>query len=117
MPEQEKYYSTREAVELTGLPKDTLRFYEKIGILQPVARDSNHYRKYSQDDIDWILLVKYLRGIGIETTAFIGGQHTSYRERCEYLEQYQVRVQNEIKELQRINDLLSDKIALLRTYW
>ncbi|OCT13574.1 hypothetical protein A8709_18445 [Paenibacillus pectinilyticus] len=110
-----KYFSTQQTTELTGLSKDTLRYYEKIGILQFIGRDSNNYRMYTKEDVDWLILVKYLRGIGIGTTEFIGAQSTSFSKRREYLENYQIKIENDIKELQRINEIVSEKIAFLKT--
>jgi len=114
MYEEEIYYSTQKATEITGLSKYTLRYYEKIGVIQNIARDTNNYRKYSKKDIDWLILVKYLRGIGIETIKFIGAQQTSFSERREYLEKYQIKIENEIKKLHRIKELVSQKIIFLK---
>jgi len=115
MSDDEQYYSTQQTAELTGLSKDTLRYYEKIGILQRIGRDTNNYRRYSKEDIDWLILVKYLRGIGIETTEFIGAQSTSMRKRREYLENYQIQIEKDIKELHRIKEIVSEKIKFLET--
>ncbi|MEK3719284.1 MerR family transcriptional regulator [Paenibacillus sp. FSL H8-0034] len=115
MSDEELYYSTQQTTELTGLSKDTLRYYEKIGILQRIGRDTNNYRMYSKEDVDWLILVKYLRGIGIGTTEFIGAQSTSLRKRREYLKNYQIKVEKEIEELQRIKEIVSGKIKFLKT--
>ncbi|MFT8317397.1 MAG: MerR family transcriptional regulator [Sporolactobacillus sp.] len=110
----EKYYTTQQTTERTGLSKHTLRYYEKIGILQTIVRDKNNYRQYSKEAIDWLILVKYLRGIGIGTTDLIGAQGTSFKTRRQYLEGYQTKIKKEIKELQRINEWVGKKIILLR---
>jgi DNA-binding transcriptional MerR regulator len=46
----EKLYSIQEVSRKLGIPKDTLRYYDRIGIISP-SRDDNRYRKYSRDDL------------------------------------------------------------------
>lgn len=107
-------YSMKQTVELTGLSKDTLRYYEQIGALAPVVRDANGYRRYSQEEIEWLKMVKLLRATGIAVAEFVGGQQASTRERREYLERHQLEIQNQIGELHRIHEILNDKLAFLR---
>jgi DNA-binding transcriptional MerR regulator len=55
-----------EAAERTGLTPDTLRYYEKDGLLvHPVGRVSSGHRRYSEDDVGWIVLVTRLRSTGM----------------------------------------------------
>ncbi|SHN24094.1 MerR family transcriptional regulator [Gracilibacillus kekensis] len=46
----EKLYSIQEISQKLGIPKDTLRYYDRIGMISP-SRDDNLYRKYSRDDL------------------------------------------------------------------
>jgi DNA-binding transcriptional MerR regulator len=57
----------REVVERTGLSLDTLRYYEREGLVGPVKRRSGQ-RRYSEDDIAWIGLVSCLRAAGLGIT-------------------------------------------------
>lgn len=50
----------QEFAALTGLSADTLRFYEKEGLLAP-ARDGNGYRIYSERDVAWLAFVLRLK--------------------------------------------------------
>lgn len=45
-----KKYSVREVSELLNIPKDTLRYYDKLGLVSP-ARGENRYRCYTDRDI------------------------------------------------------------------
>jgi DNA-binding transcriptional MerR regulator len=55
-----------EAAERTGLTVDTLRYYEKDGLLvHPVSRGSSGHRRYSEGDLSWIVLVTRLRSTGM----------------------------------------------------
>ncbi|WP_062316040.1 MULTISPECIES: MerR family transcriptional regulator [Demequina] len=65
MPVQTKRYSIREAVVISGLPASTLRYYETIGLIQPIARDASGHRTYSQQDLDVIEGVACLAATGM----------------------------------------------------
>jgi DNA-binding transcriptional MerR regulator len=55
-----------EAAELLGLTADTLRYYEKDGLLlRPVPRDNSGHRRYDEPDLRWIELVTRLRSTGM----------------------------------------------------
>ena len=46
---------------LSGLPESTLRYYEQIGIIDPIARDpSSGHRAYSDDDIQSLVTISCL---------------------------------------------------------
>jgi DNA-binding transcriptional MerR regulator len=55
-----------EAAESLGLTADTLRYYEKDGLLlRPVPRDTSGHRRYDEADLRWIELVTRLRSTGM----------------------------------------------------
>ncbi|MEP9384067.1 MerR family transcriptional regulator [Nocardioides sp. KR10-350] len=59
-------YSIAEAAERTGLTPDTLRYYERDGLMvRPVVRSSSGHRRYSDDDLDWIVMITRLRATGM----------------------------------------------------
>lgn len=41
---------------------DTLRYYERIGLLPPVRRTSGGIRDYTQEDCNWVEFIKCMRG-------------------------------------------------------
>ena len=45
-------YKAKEVSRITGIPVDTLRYFEKIGVISPKIDDSNNYRYYSAWDIN-----------------------------------------------------------------
>lgn len=45
---------TKDIINLTGLDRETLRFYEKKGIVSPVTRTASGYRKYNNEAIERI---------------------------------------------------------------
>ena len=55
-----------EAAERTGLTPDTLRYYERDGLmLHRVDRSATGHRRYSDADLTWINLLNCLRGTGM----------------------------------------------------
>ena len=61
MPATAKTYTIREAAKISGLPESTLRYYEKIGLMEPVSRDaSSKNRVYAEDDINRVVAIACL---------------------------------------------------------
>jgi DNA-binding transcriptional MerR regulator len=54
-----------EAAERVGLTTYTLRWYEQEGLVEPVDRDSAGRRRYSDQDVDWLVLLTRLRRTGM----------------------------------------------------
>jgi len=50
--------SIGKAASITGLSIDTLRYYEKIGLLRKVARDSGGRRRYDADDLSNVQFIQ-----------------------------------------------------------
>lgn len=55
----------KEAEERTGLPRSNIRFYEKEKLIEPSRNESNGYREYSEEDVENIKKIAYLRTLGI----------------------------------------------------
>lgn len=54
-----------EAASTSGLSIDTIRYYEKAGLLPPVERGSDGKRRFSAGDVDWLVLLSSLRATGM----------------------------------------------------
>jgi DNA-binding transcriptional MerR regulator len=58
--------SIAEAADLTGLTADTLRYYERDGLmLRAVPRATSGHRLFADRDIEWIRLITKLRSTGM----------------------------------------------------
>lgn len=60
--------NTGELARKAGLNKETIRFYEKKGLLPEPRRSSGGYRQFSQDDLERILFIKNAKGLGFSLT-------------------------------------------------
>ena len=58
-------YGIQSASELTGVAKDMIRHYEKLGLISP-GRGENNYRVFSENNLLRLVLIKYLNNLGIE---------------------------------------------------
>ena len=106
-------YTIDEAAARTGLSKHTLRYYEREGLLPPVAKASSGHRRYTENDLGWILLITRLRATGMpirEAKEFVtltwAGDHT-VAQRVEVLTAYRAalveRMARDVEHLEALN--------------
>ena len=54
----------KDVEERTGLSRSNVRFYEKEKLIEPSRNESNGYRDYSENDVENIKKIAYLRTLG-----------------------------------------------------
>jgi len=54
-----------------GLSADTLRYYERIGLIPPVHRTAGGIRDYTESDCRWVSFAKCMRGAGLPVDASV----------------------------------------------
>lgn len=57
--------------KLYDISADTLRYYERIGLIPPVTRGKNGIRDYQESDLGWVEFIKCMRSAGISIEALI----------------------------------------------
>ncbi|MFD4198436.1 MULTISPECIES: MerR family transcriptional regulator [Amycolatopsis] len=109
-------YSIAEAARRSGLSIDTLRYYERIKLLDPPARDTAGRRAYSDADLAWLEFLTKLRTTGMPIKMMreyaqlrAAGDASAGRRRAILLEQRR-SVAERIAELQACMDVLNYKI-------
>lgn len=106
-----------EMVERTGVPLDTLRYYESEGLLTNIARAANGHRRYSSDDVLWVEVLRCLRETGMTIEQLrhycsLGEQGvTTEPERKRILVEHRQLIERQIVDLQRAMDLVDHKLA------
>ncbi len=55
----------KDVEERTGLSRSNIRFYEKEKLIEPSRNENNGYRDYSENDVENIKKIAYLRTLGI----------------------------------------------------
>jgi DNA-binding transcriptional MerR regulator len=110
--------SIQEAAEATGLSTHTLRYYERVGLIHPIARQENTRRSYSAEDIGWIDFLTRLRATGMsirEMQKYAELQRQGEEtlpERVELLKRLRDQVESRIRGLQENLKLIHYKIEI-----
>ena len=106
-----------EASKATGLSADTIRYYEKAGLLPPIRRDQSGHRWFSQDNVDWMIVLYWLRKTGMPMKVMFryaalvhAGDHT-IPERKSILSEHGKLLAARRSDLDRCDDLLAYKLA------
>ncbi|MFI6298032.1 MerR family transcriptional regulator [Nonomuraea sp. NPDC050790] len=114
-------YTPSEVVEETGFSLDTLRYYEKIGLLSGIERNSAGQRRFSQRDLGWLNLIRCLRDTGMPIAEMLRfaelvrqGEHT-VADRITLLEEHDRRVKEQIANLAEQQKYIHHKISYYRS--
>ena len=96
---------------------DTLRYYERIGLIPPVPRTSSGVRDYDEASCSWIELMKCMRAAGVQIEALIRyvalfrqGDET-LEERRALLDEQREQLTARMADMQHSLDRLNEKIA------
>ena len=98
------------------LTADTLRYYERIGLIPPVNRNSSGNRDYTEEDCRWVKFIKCMRGAGLSIEALIeyvalfqqGNETIDVRK--ELLLEQRRQLAERMEELQNTLSYLDNKI-------
>lgn len=113
-------YTIKEVAQLMEVSEHTIRFWAKSGFFPFVTRDKNNIRQFSENDLDWVKIVKCLRSVGTENKAIkryidlcITGDST-IKERYEIIRATKKRAQTEMENLKKQLALLEFKEKFYR---
>lgn len=107
-----------EAACLSGLTIDTVRYYEKSGLLPEISRGADGQRRFTAENIDWLIILGSLRetGMSMNTMAHFASLYRAgdktIPERREILLQHSERLKQKKAELVRCEDLLAHKLTM-----
>ena len=106
-----------EVAQKYGLTPDTLRYYERIGMIPPVPRTAGGIRDYGENDCKWIELALCMRGAGLPIETMIEYVRL-YRQgdetipaRLELLTEQRQALLSKRADIDRMLDRLNYKIA------
>jgi len=113
-------HTPSEAAQKSGFSLDTLRYYEKIGLLTQIDRTSGGKRVFSDADLEWLGLLRCLRDTGMPIAQMYrfaelarAGDST-VAEQAALLEEHARGVERELELLLRQQQHLHGKIAYYR---
>jgi DNA-binding transcriptional MerR regulator len=111
-------HSIGAAVRHCGLSQDTLRWYERIGLLAHIGRDHTGKRRFSDRDLDWLTLITRLRTTGmtvadmIRYAELVRAGASTIPERLAMFRKTRADVLERIAELEQTVAVLDHKISL-----
>ena len=104
------YYKISEISKLYGIGTDSIRYYEKLGILKP-RRDTNGYRLYNLKDIYKLNMIRDLRHLDFSMEQIKDYlDHQSVSNTLAMLHEEQKYVQDQLKELRVREHLIHERI-------
>jgi DNA-binding transcriptional MerR regulator len=113
-------YTPGQVVEKTGFSLDTLRYYEKIGLLDGVGRTAGGRRQYRDDDVGWLEMLRCLRDTGMPIArmlefAELTRDEGTIADRITLLEEHDRDIEERIDTLLRQREHIRGKIAYYRS--
>jgi DNA-binding transcriptional MerR regulator len=108
----------REAADKTGITTHTLRYYERIGLVQPVARARSGHRRYGPDDLRWLELLKRLHATDMPIRRMLEYARLARRgdstvaARRALLDAHRTEVQAKLEHLKSTLDAIDAKLAM-----
>lgn len=95
---------------------DTLRYYERIGLIPSVNRTAGGIRNYTQEDCNWVEFIKCMRGAGLSIEVLVDyvnmfkEGNSTIAARKELLMEQRRQLAEKISEMQAVLDRLDMKI-------
>lgn len=115
------FYSPGQTAEKTGFSLDTLRYYEKIGLLGEIDRTAAGRRRFSEDDIGWLGMLRCLRETGMPIADMLrfselarDGDDETIPDRIALLEAHDRYVEERMVTLRAQQRHIQDKIRYYR---
>ena len=107
-----------EVSEQYGISADTLRYYERIGLILPVNRNESGIRDYNELDLRRVEFIKCMRSAGlpvevlIEYVGLVQRGDRTIETRKEILKEQRGQLAARMKEMQKTLDILDHKIEV-----
>ena len=106
-----------EVSEKFDVPQDTLRYYERIGLIPRVNRSKSGIRDYTKEDCNWVGFIKCMRSAGlpievlIEYVELFGKGDATVEARKELLIEQRKQLVARMEDMQKTLERLDHKIA------
>ena len=107
-----------EVSEQYGISSDTLRYYERVGLIPPVHRNESGIRDYDELDLRRVDFIKCMRSAGlpidvlIEYVGLVQQGDQTIEARKEILKEQREQLVARMKEMQKTLDILERKIEV-----
>lgn len=114
-------YTIGQIAESAGVPRSTIRFYERRGLLTPSARSRSNYRLYSGEDLGRLKLIQAAQSAGFTLSnivSLLDLLHTSNEPGPQVQEIIRTRIEavdEKIQKLEGFRRTLKDRLKLCST--
>jgi DNA-binding transcriptional MerR regulator len=98
-------YAIAEAAHRSGLSIDTLRYYERIELIDPPARDSGGRRAYTEQDLAWLGFLTKLRTTGMPIRMMREYARLRHQGNATLSRRKQILIEQRAEVLERIAEL------------
>jgi DNA-binding transcriptional MerR regulator len=115
------FLTPAQVVERFAFSHDTLRYYERIGVLNPIRRASSGHRRYARTDVELLDLVRCLRDTGMPVAAMrafadlVRGGEGTIPDRIDLLADHDAQLAAHIELLQERQRQIRHKIDYYRS--
>lgn len=106
----------KEVCEKFNVSADTIRYYERVGVIPPINRNASGVRQFIEEDLEWLQTMICFRGAGMPIEMLIEyrklfemGDET-ISARCELLKEARNNILKEMERHQKAIDKLNYKI-------
>ena len=106
----------REVSKKYDITVDTLRYYERIGLIPPVNKNASGVREYTEEDCNWVNFAKCMRSVGfsievlVEYIALFQQGNSTTGARKDFLIEQRKMLIEKIKEKQQTLEQLNKNI-------
>jgi DNA-binding transcriptional MerR regulator len=94
-----------EVSKLYDISTDTLRYYEKTGLLPNVTRKPNGIRDYKEEDCGWVQFIKCMRGAGVQIDTLVKYIELFFQGPKTHEERKNLLIEQREKLLQKKNEI------------
>ncbi len=111
----------KEVSQVTGLSADTIRYYERIGLIPKIARKSSGVRDFVENDVAILEFIRCFRSAGmsierlIEYMGLVQAGDSTVEARIDLLKEEQEELRSRLSEIQQALDRLDYKIENYQT--
>ena len=110
-----------EVSQKYDISQDTLRYYERIGLIPRVNRNKSGIRDYTEEDCGWVEFIKCMRGAGLSVEVLIeyvrlyieGGGEKTLKARKDLLIEQRKQLAARLEEMRKVLERLDYKISVL----
>jgi DNA-binding transcriptional MerR regulator len=109
-----------QAAGAVGVSAHTIRYYERAGLLTPIDRNGSGHRRFTEDDIAWLVTCTRLRATGMpirrirEYAELVVAGDGNEATRLEILEAHRREVIGRMRQIEHDLEAIDRKIALYR---